>query len=140
MDESLSSAQIKAYQYKMQGHIEQSLEKCLELAKIDRIRLSKVATACIDDHQLSTEDFETKGELTHCVVRSVFKVLFVARTARLDSPWSVNTLEREVTKWSVACDKRLHRLISYIDSTKEHVQVCIYSRGLPGRVQTSIIL
>jgi hypothetical protein len=91
--------------------------------------LRKVTTPYIDDHQLSPEDFETKGELTYCAARIVLKVLFVARMAGPDSPWSVNTLAREVTKWSVACDKRLRRLISYIDSTKEHVQVCIVGDG-----------
>lgn len=33
-------------------------------------------------------------------------------------------LAREVTKWNVACDKRLHRLINYLNSTTEWVLVC----------------
>ena len=35
--------------------------------------------------------------------------------------WAVNSLAREVTKWTVACDKRLHRLISYIHYNTESV-------------------
>ena len=35
--------------------------------------------------------------------------------------WAVNILAREVTKWNVACDKRLHRLISYIHYTQDWV-------------------
>ena len=38
--------------------------------------------------------------------------------------WSVNKLARAVTKWTKACDKRLARLISYIDHTCEHRQYC----------------
>ena len=33
----------------------------------------------------------------------------------------MNTLAREVTKWTVACDKRLHRLISFIHFNKQSV-------------------
>ena len=38
----------------------------------------------------------------------------MARIARPELYWAVNALAREVTKWTVACDKRMHRLISYI--------------------------
>ena len=36
----------------------------------------------------------------------------------------VNALAREVTRWDVACDKRLHRLISYMHHRKEIAQAC----------------
>ena len=38
--------------------------------------------------------------------------------------WSVNKLERSITKWTKACDKRLNRLISYIHHTSEYTQYC----------------
>ena len=66
----------------MKGHIEQCVDKYLELAKVERSKISKVTTPCVDDHQLSPEYFESKGELTHCAARIVLKVLFVARMAR----------------------------------------------------------
>ena len=109
----------------MRGHVEQCVERYLELSKTDESQLAKVQTPCIDDHQLSPEDFVAKGELAHCAARIVLKALFVARMSRPDCLWSVNTLAREVTKWNVACDKRLHRLISYMHNTKDIVQVCI---------------
>ena len=43
---------------------------------------------------------------------------------RPDCLWSVNSLAREVTKWTVACDKRLKRLIEWIHSTTNWVQTC----------------
>ena len=39
--------------------------------------------------------------------------------------WTVNDLARNVTKRNVSCDKRLHRLISYIECTKDWAQTCI---------------
>ena len=36
----------------------------------------------------------------------------------------MNKLARSITKWTKACDKRLHRLISYIHHTCEYKQYC----------------
>ena len=44
--------------------------------------------------------------------------------ARLDALWTVNLLAREVTRWNRACDKRLHRLISYLHHTQNYMQTC----------------
>ena len=43
---------------------------------------------------------------------------------RCDTLWAVNSLAREVTRWNTACDKRLHRLISYLHHTSDWTQVC----------------
>ena len=49
--------------------------------------------------------------------------LYVARIGRMDLMWAVNMLAREVTKWTVACDRRLHRMISWMHHTVEHAQI-----------------
>ena len=48
------------------------------------------------------------------------KILFAARMARYDLLRAVQGLAARVTKWSVDCDKALHRLICYIHSTLDH--------------------
>ena len=50
--------------------------------------------------------------------------MYTARLGRPDTLWSVNTLARKVTKWNKGCDKRLHRLIEYLKTTKDWVQLC----------------
>ena len=52
------------------------------------------------------------------------KCLYLARTGRLDILWSVNELARAATKWTISCDKRLARLVSYIHHTSEYRQYC----------------
>ena len=52
----------------------------------------------------------------------------VARMVRPDILWAVNILAREVTKWTVACDKRLHKLMGYLLYTKDWRQIS-YVRG-----------
>ena len=39
---------------------------------------------------------------------------------RPDLYWAVNLLARAVTKWTKACDRRMERLVSYINCTKDH--------------------
>ena len=51
--------------------------------------------------------------------KAVLKCLYMTRLARPELYWTVNASAREVTKWNVACDKRLHRLISYIHHNLE---------------------
>ena len=48
----------------------------------------------------------------------------MARMNRPDILWTVNVLAREVTKWNVACDKRLHRLICYMNCTSDYALTC----------------
>ncbi len=106
------------------GHAQGCVDRYLELSGLKESSLKQVSTPCIDDHLISPEDEQTKGLLSDQAARMVLKVLYLARIKRLDLLYSVNVLAREVTKWTVACDKRLHRLISYIQHTKDWSQVC----------------
>ena len=63
----------------------------------------------------------SKGALSPVASKMVLKCLYLARLARPDILWAVNSLAREVTKWNTAYDKRIHRLISYIHWTENHV-------------------
>ena len=45
------------------------------------------------------------------------KILYAARVCRFDLLRAVCALAQRITRWDDTCDKRLHRLISYIHST-----------------------
>ena len=98
--------------------------KYCQLAKKMTQQLYKVATPCMDDHQLREEEIESVGELSTVSSQIVLKCLYVAHIGRPDILWSVNKLARAVTKWTKACDKRLARLISCIHHTCEYWQYC----------------
>ena len=102
----------------MVGHAEQCVDKYLELTGLKLGQLREVTTPCMDDHQLAPEDTLTEGALTKDAAKIVLKCLWLARITRCDLLWTVNHLAREVSKWSVACDKRLFRLVCYIHSSK----------------------
>ena len=48
------------------------------------------------------------------------KMLYGARVVRFELLWPICSLARQVSKWNKACDKRLHRLISYVYHTLDH--------------------
>ena len=117
--------QVSSYSYEMFGHCHQTVDKYLELSGKSRDSLkTKAATPCIDDHLIPPEEFDERGVLSAKAARIVLKALYVARIARYDFMWSVNMLAREVTRWTVACDRRLHRLICYMHQTAEYAQIC----------------
>ena len=115
---------IRDSHYTMSEHVQQCVEKYLELSGKKLNDLTKVATPCIDDHAIGVDELEERGALSKVCSRIVLKALYVARYTRPDIYFAVNTLAREVTRWTIACDRRLHRLICYMHHTENHVQHC----------------
>ena len=109
----------------MTGYAEKCVERCCELANRTTQQLYKVSTPCIDDHHFKEEETKSVGELSNACSQVVLKCLYLARIGRPDILWSVNKLERSITKWTKACDKRLNRLISYIHHTCEYKHYCL---------------
>ena len=110
----------KAIRYNMFGFFRQCVEVYCDLANIDPKTLRKVATPGMDDHQLKPEDFETEWLLSKDAAKVIMKALYGARLVRYELLWPICSSAREVTKWTRACDKRLHRLMCYIHHTEDH--------------------
>ena len=49
----------------------------------------------------------------------LMKILYGARVARWDLLRAIGLLASRVTKWSLACDRALHRLVCYVHSSAE---------------------
>ena len=54
----------------MKSHEEKCIKTDCELERKSVAPLDKVATHCIDDHQLSRDDFDTVGELAEVLAKS----------------------------------------------------------------------
>ena len=119
---TVNNEDIKGYQNSLIGNAIDCVQFYCDLAGIKVEDLKKVPTPCLDDSQLPPSDFETKGELASVSSRVVLKALWFARLTRPDLYWTINHLARQVTKWNVACDKRLKRLNAYIHHTENRVQ------------------
>ena len=114
---------ISSWSYDMEGHAKKCVERYCELANITTQHLHKVATRCLDDHQLKEEEMGSVGELSTVCSQFVLKCLYLARFGRPDILWSVNKLARSITEWTEACEK-LSALFSYIHHTCEIRQYC----------------
>ena len=100
------------------------VERYCELANKSTQQLYKVSSPCIDVHHFNEEEMKSVGELTQVCSQNFVKCLYLARIGRPDILWSVNKFALSITKWTKACDKRLNRLISYINHTCEYRQYC----------------
>ena len=67
----VKQTKVKMYACEMFGHVQQTADRYLELAKKSKEYLKKVATPCIDDHQIPPEEFEVKGELSPIAARAI---------------------------------------------------------------------
>ena len=108
----------------MEGQAKKCVECHCELANRTTQQLYKVSTPCIDDHHFKAEESKSVGELSKVCSQMVLKCFYLARIGTLDILWSLNKFERSITKWTIACDKRLNRLISYIHHTCEYKHCC----------------
>ena len=69
------------------------------------------------------EETKSRGVLAPHAASVLMKLLYAARIARFDLLRAINSLARNVTKWSKADDKRLRHLMCYVNSTKTNVMV-----------------
>ena len=121
----------------MQGHTEASVQRYLELSGKHQSSLHPVATPCMEDHLLDPADDDKKGVLKEEPAKRVLKALYVARYNRIDLLWAVNALVREVTKWTVNCCKRLHRLVCYMHFTS-HLELQCWVGDRPEDIQLAL--
>ena len=84
----------------MGGFFAQCVERYCELAELDV-------------SSLKDNEFTDRGALASHAAKIRMKAPYGARLLRCDLLGSVCTLAREGTRWTNACDRRLHRLISY---------------------------
>ena len=82
--------------------------------------LKHAATPFLPDGSVSVEDEEAKGELAPNACRILMKALWLGRLSRPDIIKPINDLATKVQSWSRGDDKRLLRLIQYIDSTPQY--------------------
>ena len=83
-------------------------------------QLKGVTTPFLDDATLPVDQWETRGTLQPAAARILMKCLWLARLCRADLVHPITVLARKITFWSVNDDRRLHRLMCYIDSTKDY--------------------
>ena len=86
------------------------IDNCCELYEtLSKRKLKPAASPYVND----------KGSLSAEASRVLMKVLWCARLARPDLNKAISDLTRRLTCWSVADDKRLHRLMNYLYGSRK---------------------
>ena len=80
------------------------------------------------------QDDTAVGRLQPIAAKILMKVLYAARLARFDLLRAVCHLACFVTKWSPECDRKLHRLMCYINSSL-HLRMVGWIRDTPDSLQ-----
>ena len=92
----------------------------LNAASATEKSLRAAATPFLEQTQkLLEEDEEGTGALQVHAASVLMKILYGARYMRWDMLKVVGDLAARITKWSLACDRKLLRLISYIHGTPD---------------------
>ena len=118
---------MRVCKYDMCGFLDQCVNRYLELSHVTA-PLKHVATPFLDEgtpefdeNDLSNSEVGILGDIASAVL---MKILYAARMGRYDLLRPVGALASRVTKWIQLCDRRLHRLVAYIKSSRN---VCMYS-------------
>ena len=109
---------VGCYDNELFGFVQQCMDQYCQLVRLNEKYMPLYQTPSIDDHMLTPEDMLANGQLHDVCSRIVLKILWRSRRARPDTYWAVNSFAREVSKWTVACDKRLLRFVGYLRWSK----------------------
>ena len=112
---------VRVVEYDQSNFLTACVEKYVELAGEKVKKLSHVDTPFLDESTKIPEG-EPTGVLAGIASKVLMKILYAARMGRFDLLRATNSLARYVTKWGPTCDRRLHRLVCYINSTK-HIKM-----------------
>ena len=105
----------------MASFLESCVEAYCQLAKVDPSTLGKISTPFTEAGiaRPTLDEHEKPGRLQPIASKVLMKILFAARVARFDLLRATQSLASGVTKWSVECDIALHRLVAYINCSKD---------------------
>ena len=112
---------VNIVRYDMSAFLGSCVEAYCTLAGVKPEALNKAQTPFNESGLAKPllEEDEKPGRLQPIASKVLMKVLFAARMARYDLLRATQSLASRVTKWSADCDLALHRLISYINTTKD---------------------
>ena len=103
--------------FDMRDYARQSVALYLEVAQLKTEKLRDATTPFCPAGSLDPADDALEGELGFAACRVLMKALWLGRLARPDLVKPIGDLASFVQKWSRNCDKQLHRLVCYINST-----------------------
>ena len=120
-DTNVGGVSVKQMEYNMRPFFEQCVESYLTLTKKTIDTLKPAKTPFLDETKLENTPEDSKdGLLQPIACKVLMKILYGARLARFDLLRPIAALASKITKWDSVCDRMLHRLVCYINSSLDY--------------------
>ena len=104
--------------FDMKDYAQQTIDLYKSVAGVEKIKSAQ--TPFLADGTFTTADEESPGELAPKACSILMKALWLARLARPDILKPINDLATKVQKWTRVHDKKLLRLIQYIQHSLDY--------------------
>ena len=121
--------------FDMSDYAQQTVDLYKSIAKVEKLK--HASTPFVPDGSITNADEEVKGELAPNACRILMKALWLGRLAWPDIIKLINDLATKVQAWTKAEDKKVLRLIQYIDATK-HYRLIGYINDDPPKLYLSL--
>ena len=130
----VNGLQVRAMEYDMRDFIRSCVDKYLEVTGTTLKALRKAETPFLvmpggGDTPADLGPEESGGHLSDIASSVLMKLLYGARLARWDLLRAIGILSSRVTKWSASCDKALHRLMCYVNTTCDYTMTGYVGKG-----------
>ena len=109
---------VRCLEYDISEFLVSCVDRYKELGGKTAQNLRRVDTPFVEEALGASTETEG-GELQPIAARVLMKVLYAARMCRYDLLRATCYLATQITKWNRCCDKALHRLMCYINSSLE---------------------
>jgi len=103
---------------------------CKDVGLIKGARLRKSDTPEYDENYDHQTDDSKGGVLGNVSRRYVGRLMYLVRACRLDAFHAVKVLSTEVNDWRLSSDKKLIRVVSYLELTKNRGPNWFFDRGI----------
>ena len=114
----MGGVSVKQMEYNMRPFFEQCVDSYLTLTKKDFSTLKPARTPFLDESKVENSSSDNEeGLLAPIACKVLMKILYGARLARFDQLRPIAALASKITKWDSVCDRMLHRLVCYINSS-----------------------
>ena len=120
-DTNMGGVSVKQMEYNMRPFFEQCVDSYLTLIKKGISTLKPAKAPFLDETKVEDSPIESKeGLLAPIACKVLMEILYGARLARFDLLRPIAALASKVTKWGSVCDRMLHRLVCYINSSLDY--------------------
>ena len=119
-DANVVGVSVKQMEYNMRPFFEQCVGSYLTLTKKTIDTLAPAKAPFLDESKVENSSENKEGLLAPIACKVLMNNLYGARLARFDLIRPIAALASKITKWNTVCDRMLHRLVCYVNSSLDY--------------------